>query len=234
MAKNKNSSGLARLNVFANSPKVVKLFGVLIMLLAVLAVGYGIYTLTRDKPSDAASSSSGAWRHDSKGISHEGGSAANYNTTKGNRKVWKTGIFDAHKLVWKGPYKQLTSGRQYVGCAFYAFSSSLIGIGGIGGGRSAIQIYDKTRKKVLRTYAINANEPHQSKKFNKTCLAFHIPKAWKNNRIGVDILHYSGTLNIRETKISTIKKHNKNLGNQWIFKKGADNQTITQSYGFTL
>lgn len=247
MAKKKNSSRLARLNVLANSPRFVKLFGVLIILLAVLAVGYGAYTLTRDKPSDAASSSdSGIWRYNSNGIKHKGGKL--YTKThyvnlsiekpqKIDKTAWHADFADLGRYVWYGPAKKLDPGKQYLGCFFYRFinfGSAQIEISNNTGDPGSLldMLSGNTKGTIWRKYTVNNSLPSTNKKYNRTCLAFYVPKSSTSNKVELRVKHGSGRLLIKKTSITPVPKTKNKLKNIYFLKSGKDNKTVVHGHGY--
>ena len=250
MAK-KNSSKLARLNVFANSPKIVKLFGPLIIVLMVIDAGYGIYSVLRQNSSDAGLRNN-TYSYNSQYINHPAGHVGTHKLTSHDpnlrihetnvpeKKVWTAGWLDGSRFVWTGPGVNLETQRQYIGCFFYSFTSS--------SGSAQIDVINNkdvpdtdprlinslgSSKGILHSYIIKASDVKQGGKFNRTCLAFYVPKSMKNNGIELRVKHISGTLDIRMTKITRIPSKTKELSNLYLLKKGQDNNTVIHSTGFT-
>lgn len=236
----KKAPGLTRLNLFANSPLFVRLFGPILLILMLLAAGYGGYTLVRQQLSSASSNDKNTWYYNSKATGHHAGQAGGYSVLADNtdqkgpkkkkgpvRAVWvASSPLDSNKLVWWGPYKSLQTDRQYIGCFFYAFSNSL--------GSATIDVANNGGATIIRQYTISGSNPRQSGTFNRTCLAFYVPKSMKNNGIELRFKYLSGTLNIRKTKISKVTGTNNELYNQYMLKKGPDNNTVISGYGYTL
>lgn len=245
-AKSKKTSKLAKLNVFANSPKVVKVFGPLLIVLIVGALGYGGYILISERSSDAASRY-GPWHFNSSGISHKAGQVvknpANLlgGSTGAKGPVWyasaNSGARDKH--VWNGPGVKLPAGRQYLGCFFYQANSD---------GEASqwahtfLNVYNRTSKKILNHYSASGfyNKDHihltgqtvSKGKFGRTCLAFHIPKSQKNNRIALRVKLFSGSVMIKKTKITHVPQKKTDLPNLWLLKNKGNKDTRTILHGF--
>lgn len=251
MAKKNSSSWRSRLNIFANSPRFVKLFGPLVILLMVGAIGYGGYTLISERYSDAGFKNM-TWRLNGSGIGHHGGRAAKYTiggSSSGNlkldlkngitnnqdgtqRNVWAAGPLDANQLVWWGPYIDLKPG-QYMGCIYYAFQKA-------GGGKAMFDVtnnFGNTKLRELTLYndplGSNFRFPREDNKFSRTCMAFYVPKYMKNNTIELRVRHLSGTMFIRQTQIVKLTSKNSKVSNTKLFKKFPDNRSILHNWGYT-
>lgn len=222
---NKKSSKLRRLSVFANSPKVVRIFGALLITLAAAASGYGIYTLLDQESGEAANSNIDTWYHNSSGIWHSGGKRSTYLS----KAVWASNQSDRGKVVWWGPYKALEAG-QYIGCFYYAFPSD------DNYSSATLDILNTVGDKqtVLHKHKIRWDQPGGSNSFRKTCLAFYVPPvSWpRKNLIELRVTHEHGYLYILKTKISRISSQKNELSNQWLLRKERDNLTITHNYGY--
>lgn len=222
----RNLSWQSKFNIFANSPRFVKLFGPLLILLVVGALGYGGYTLLKENSSDAATTDNNTWYYNSAGIGHHAGQKG----TSLSKSVWvaTNSNRDRGQLVWWGPYKHLEPGRQYIGCFFYRFGS-------YGYDRAEVDVVNTIdgRQTMLHKYTVKKSQPgNDGQSFRRTCLAFYIPSSMKRNAIELRIKHGNGSLYIRKTKISRIPRDTSELSNQWIFKPEPDNETVTHNYGY--
>lgn len=217
----------------------MKLFKISLVILIVLAVAFGVYTLVKQDSSDAANSSKNTWYRNSEAIRHPAGRKAtifykNVDVWEGATKSVGGSTKNEGAYIWRGPNKRFEPGRQYIGCFFYQFFWD-----GDPYSSAVLDVASKVDRKikVLHKYtAIRDEIPHSFKgtldTFVRTCLAFYIPKSMSKNAIELRVKLLQGGIWVRKTKISRIPKTNNELSNQWVFKSKPDNQTVTNSVGF--
>lgn len=229
--KKKKSSKLTKLNVFANSPKVVKLFGPLIILLVIVALGYGGYTLLKENSSDAASKQA-KWNYNSKGISHRSGKLV---TDFTGGKAWYAGPKDLGH-VWFGPYTSLPKSKQYLACFYYTFwvnGSQNTNVYG----EAIIDIVNNANNsrptQTWRRDTISSNSiPQKPLTYNRTCLAFYVPKSNVPNEVEFRVEHLKGHMLIKEVRISQVPKKKNSLYGISFMKSGPNNSAIFHDKGF--
>lgn len=228
MATRRKRSKLGRLNVFANSPRFVKLFGPLIILLMVGAIGYGGYTIISQRLSDAASQKL-TWHYNSRGIKHDYGFVSDAGRYGSTGKLWAVLSGDqkqtnkSEPFAWRGPGVKLPK-SQYLGCFYYRLvnvrhnSSGEVNKSWTETAKAELQIYNHTNKKVQHRYTdtgVTASASTLKKwKLRRTCLAFYIGK--KNADFSLRVKLKSGNMYIKRTKISRVPSSDNKLNNIYL------------------
>lgn len=233
-AKTKTKSRFSKINVFANSPRVVKLFGPLLILLMIAAAGYGGYTLFKNQLSGAISP--GTYFYDSKGIGHKTGSVGNdKNIGINSGRSWYAqasllNLNANNQYVWYGPFANLRPG-QYLGCFYYTFDVPM-NVSLFSQGSAVIDVYDHGKTYNNTTVAYNNTFGTKShSKYNRTCLAFYIPKGTKSTEIELRVKLTNGYIVIKKTSITGVSGKNNGLSNtSWL--NGGDNKSIIQGYDY--
>lgn len=229
-AKNK-ASKIGGLNIFANSPKFVKVFGPLLLLVMILAASYGLYLLISENSSDAASKQ-GKWNYNSKGISHRSGRVV---TDFTGGKAWYAGPKDLGH-VWYGPYVSLPKGKQYLACFYYTFwvnGSPNTNVNG----EAIIDIVNNANNsrptETWRRDKITSNSiPQKALTYNRTCLAFYVPKSKIPNEVEFRVEHLKGHMLVKEIRISQISEKKRSLYGMQLMKDGPNNSAIFHDKGF--
>ncbi|HET7673029.1 MAG TPA: hypothetical protein VFK11_00760 [Candidatus Saccharimonadales bacterium] len=220
--KAKKAPGLARLNVFANSPTFVKLFGPILLILMILAAGYGGYTLVSQQLSSATNKAY-IWGYNSGGIKHNAGKVVK--DFQGKSAWYASPLQTGH--VWYGPYVHLPTGKQYMACFFYAFETRS-GNDNKGytykpvSGSAIIDIVSNANNskptQVWRSDTINSSSiPHKAGTYDRTCLPFYVPKG-NDNEVEFRVNHQlGGGMLIKRVRLSVIPPQDNELPNlQWL------------------
>lgn len=229
MAKNKKASGFGKLNVFANSPKSVKAFSSLVILLMVVSVGYGGYTLISEQFGNAAKKYRPSY-YNSRGIKHRAGKAVK--DFSGN-KAWRANPNDLG-YVWYGPYVKLPAGKQYLGCFMYTFQ--LMDKGNFKPyGKAEIDIVSNANNnrptEVWRRDIISSNSiPQKEGTYNRTCLSFYVHN--KKNEVELRVKHMQGYIYIRKIKIVEVPRKKNKLPGSRFMKKTPNNSAIFHDKGY--
>lgn len=249
------TSRLSKLNVFANSSLVIKLFGPVVILLMLLAVSYGGYLLFKENFGDAASKK-GHYKFNSKNIKHQAGfrengkvaglpkgdawfANASFIPDRFNKKKDQFGLpinlrdiaASRNKYVWYGPYASLKTG-QYLGCFYYSFVDPLPNIA-IKTGSAELDVYNGG--KVYNKLSIHENNKlgrSNKGKYSRTCLAFYVNKK-DAKKVELRIKLLDGYMVIRGTSITKLSDSDNNLSNIRLLKS-PDNSSVLQGYDYKL